>query len=69
MATLKTPAPQPLKFVKNYEKLLRTAEQQAMRAREMREAARVMCDHAVEMRADRPYSFPWVRLNRTTKSE
>jgi len=64
MGALKTPSPQPLKFITNYEKLLRTAEQQAMCAREMREAARVMRDHAVEMRAERPYSSPWVRLNR-----
>lgn len=63
MATLKIPLPKPLKFARDYDKIVQTAEQQRVRAREMREAARDMCDRAAEMRAERPFSFPWSHLD------
>jgi len=52
MATLKIPSLKLLKFARNYEKVLQKAEQQSVRAREMREAARKMCERAAQMRAE-----------------
>lgn len=65
MAILRIPFPKPLRFARDYDKVMQTAEQQRVRAREMKEAARDMCDHAAEMRAERPFSFPWADLDRS----
>ena len=52
MATLKIPSLKPLKFARNYDKVLQIAEQQSVRAQEMRVAARKMCERAAQMRAE-----------------
>jgi len=60
MAIPKMPSlPKQVKFARNYESLLRTAEQQQLRAREMREAARQMCNLAAEMREQSRFCLPW----------
>jgi len=60
MASPKIPSPpKPVEFARNYERLLRTAEQQQLHAREMSEAARQMCNRAAEMREQSRYCLPW----------
>ena len=63
MATLKIPSPKPLDFARNYDEVLQTAQQQRVRARQMTERVREMCDHAAEMRAELRFGFPSAELD------
>lgn len=47
-----------------YDKVLQRAEQQCVRARQMKEEAREMFDRAVEMRvAERCFNYPWTDVD------
>lgn len=63
MPTLKIPPLKSLEFARDYDEVLQKAEQQRVRARQMTERVREMCDHAAEMRAELRLGFPSADLD------